>query len=118
MRDPTPLARHRIAHHSAGPRHRYLQQLVSAQATRNRELEAQLSRVRAATPTAGAVLPDDMRMDASEMGMVLHDEVDDAFGLAGVREAAEGDGMDVEDVRGRTRTRAVVVKEETGMETS
>ncbi|OBZ78357.1 hypothetical protein A0H81_02636 [Grifola frondosa] len=58
---------------------RYLQQLVSAQATRNRDLEQQLHAFRGEPNGAGAIVADGEEMG----GLVLHEEVGDAFALMG-----------------------------------
>ncbi|KAA1478705.1 HLH-domain-containing protein [Dentipellis sp. KUC8613] len=103
---------------------RYLQQLVSAQASRNRELEAQLSAFRGSSGS-GSVSGDEKSTAGSEL--MLHED-EGAGRLAGV---LEDDGelmemeMEVEDggnavERGRARRRGpggkedVVVKEEDG----
>ncbi len=80
---------------------RYLQQLVSAQATRNRDLEQQLQAFRngqtppASSPSAGA---------DGEAEMKLHDEVD-AFGLLNGNATGEGvnGGSSAPPVNGRAR---------------
>jgi hypothetical protein len=72
---------------------RYLQQLVAAQATRNRELELQLNSFRGRGGVSGngngnvmgsLAPPDKSIVGEDEMGMMLHEEVGDSFVGAGL----------------------------------
>jgi hypothetical protein len=85
---------------------RYLQQLVTAQASRNRELEGQLERYRSQDPDA---VGKDSGEGADDMGLVLHEDVD-GFAMVGAPHGRFGHGyhgsefglasvseMDVED---------------------